>query len=329
MSDMYKLVAQKFAERINEVFASEEKLEESFRGLFTALPFNRTDHWQNVLRAELNKIWQVYGPVVKAQAVQHDTNEILQELYFCLDYNLFTQVLLNLQTWAGWGYAVGDAKQELEAMQKKYEGKELTPFAPKAKMAKDAITAAQREYNVDLSSLKALKIISEFTPMNSFRVSPKGSTPALADSRNLSVLGVGADKYARTISALKLYYISWAVGTTPLIITPTGQEGEFTAAGIEYPFQSRSGGETLNEVLFARMITAHIFRMCHPQTVLPRMNSVTIIAPQAADVAGAFKELVATWTVLEFHEGTRVKPAGDNRPEAPGGVQTSTPQSET
>lgn len=311
MTEMYKLVAQKYAERINEIFASEDKLKECFQSYFKALEFTRTDHWQNLLRLELTKVWYEHGPLVKSQPVSHDVLEILQHLQGFLDYNLFSQVLLNLQSWTGWGYSVPDAKKELDALRAKYEGKEPSPFAPKAKMARETVTPELQAYNFDLSSMRALKIISEFSPMNSFRVSPKGSTPALTDSRNLSLLGMGADKYVRSVPGLQTYYITWNVGSTPQMLETTTEPGVFKAKGIDYTFQSKSGGETLNDALFSRMIATYIYKVCRPQIVLPRLNSVTIVATQASNVRAAFEELVADNrltglpTVLEFHEGSR------------------------
>jgi len=314
MQDVYELVAQKFAERIGIVFASEETLEACFLKHFPGLTFDRTNHWQNIMQRELAAAWKQHGPAVITNPISHDIDEILWRLKDKLDYNLFSQVLLNLQVWLGVGYSVPDARKELEGLQQKYAGKELTPFAEKAKMKRGGVTESERIYNDDLSSIKALKIISEFTPMNSFRVSPKGSTPALADARNLSTLGWGADKYARAICDLKIYYVTWDVGSTPTMAEPSPTANAFIVKGIDYPFVSKSGGEVLNEMLFSRLIAVYFYSKCRPQIVLPRMNSVMIVAHQAAGVKRAFDELRTMgvplgsyWQVLSFHEGSRVK----------------------
>jgi len=316
MQDMYELVAQKFAERIGIVFASEETLEACFLKHFPGLTFDRTNHWQNIMQRELAAVWKQHGPAVITNPVSHDIDEIIWRLKDKLDYNLFSQVLMNLQAWLGFGYSVPDARKEMEALQQKYAGKELTPLAEKAKIMRDALTDEHRIYNNDLSSIKALKIISDFTPMNSFRVSPKGTTPALADARNLSSLGWGADRYARAICDLKIYYVTWDVGNTPTMAEPAATANTFLAKGIDYPFVSKSGGEVLNEVLFSRLIAVYFYSKCRPQIVLPRMNSVMIVAHQAAGVKQAFDELRTMgvplgsyWQVLSFHEGSRTNEA--------------------
>lgn len=313
MREMYRRAAEAYAKRIHEVFESETKLKELFHSYFPGLEFSRTDHWASLLRMELNKIWLVYGPPVKSNPTQFDVLEILWELQNYLDYNLFSQVLLNMQSWVGWGYSVPDAKKELETLQKKYGAKEgRSPFVKGAKMVQ-ILTPEDNEHNLDLSSVKALKIISDFSPMNSFRVSPKGGTPALADSRNLSLLGMGSDRYVCTLLDLKTYYVTWEQHGAPRMIEETTTPGTFMTKGIDYPFVSKSGGETLNEVLFARLIATYFYKACRPQIVLPRLNSVVIVAYDAANVHLAFLQLTENERfqglnpVLEFHEGTRFK----------------------
>jgi hypothetical protein len=193
----------------------------------------------------------------------------------------------------------------------------LNPFEVKAKMVKSAATDEEKQHNLTLSSLKSLKIISQFTPQISFRVSPIGSTPAFADSRNISMIGIGGDKYLRTLPNLKAFYLHWAPGSTPDIakfrtdISVLNGKIGFAAEGIPYVFFSKSGGEVLNEVLFARKIMAEVFaahditaEMC---IMIPRMNSVLIVADQHGHhLKKAFEKLKVQYPMLELSEGERV-----------------------
>jgi hypothetical protein len=147
-------------------------------------------------------------------------------------------------------------------------------------MFRAAVKGEEIEFNRDLSQLKALRIIAQAEPgANSYRVSPKGSTPALADFSNLSMLGVGADRYLRTHPSLNVFYLCWE--NAPQMVTPVSGN-EFEAKEIsDYRFTSNSGGDILNTVLYARYLMfqlAHDIKDLHTSFFLPRMNSLLVVA---------------------------------------------------
>jgi hypothetical protein len=311
MEQLYNAVALTFAKYIKDSFATEESLEQLFHTYYPMLEFSRTDHWSGILRKELSRAWFNAGPDIKSEPIGQDVKGVLSHLYKYLDYNLFTQVLLNLQVYAGFGYSVPDAKREIEQMEAKYKGKDLTPFAPKAKMLKIACGETEIAYNQDLSAIRALRIFEQFTPMVSFRVSPMGSTPAFADSRNISMLGIGGDRFLRTMPGLKAYYICWEPGTSGQLTVPEQEPGVFSVPGIDYRFTSKSGGEILNEVLFSRFIAAMVWGVFDVVrqyiTVLPRMNSVLVIAGQyCPELQRVFERLRETFPQLQLLEERRV-----------------------
>jgi hypothetical protein len=317
VEDIYQEVAALFVKRINEVFESEATLETEFKKNFGVLEFSRTDHWAGIIWSILRNAWLEAGPAVKSEPTGYDKLKILRCAHPLLDYNLFTQVLLNLQGYTGMAYMVGDAVKQIERIKAEWPKEyKLDPFAPKAKQMKTAVSDEEKAYNNTLSTLRSLHLIAQFTPQVSFRVSPKGKTPAFADSRNISMLGVGSDKYLKTLPNLKPYYIVWQPGMTPRMAIPVvavkgdGFDYSFQADGIPYHFRSKSGGEILQEALFARKIMYEIFRdvdiTSETCIMVPRMNSVLIVTEQYGEsLKKTFARLKKWWPVLELVEGQR------------------------
>lgn len=322
MQEIYQRVADTFAARIHEVFLSEEAMQAEFRKTFEHLDFDRTTHGSTLLQKLFRDCWHASGPEIKSEPTGYDKLAVLRCLYNQLDYALFTQVLLNLQSYTGMAYLTKDASDEMDKLKAAWpKDAKLTPFEPKAKMVKNAATDEEKQHNNILSTLKSLKIISQFTPQVSFRLSPIGSTPAFADSRNISMIGIGGDKYLRTLPNLKAFYVHWAPGSAPQLTKPVGvappspsttdfQGVLLKVEGVPYLFRSKSGGEILNEVLFARKIMAEVFaahditsEMC---IMIPRMNSVLVVTDQyGLHLKRAFEKLKAQYPILELAEGTR------------------------
>jgi hypothetical protein len=320
--DYYQSTAKNFAARIHKHFESEETLKALFHSYFPTLPFDRTDHWNGILWRQMVEAWEEAGPVVKGAPTQMDINKILRHYAVFgdgLDYNLFTQVMANLQSYAGFAYQTGDAEKHIAKLKTKWDTyKELggmghtpDPFEPKAKMQKEAKTDMDAEYNADLSAVKALRIIAGFGPLASWRVSPKGSTPAFADSKNISMIGLGGDRYLRTLTHLKVYYITW--GQTPQIITQQ-PDGSFKDKFIPYPFISKSGGQILNEVLFSRQIASLVWGVIDATkkmlTVIPRMSSVMVVSNHAPELEELVKNVSEIFkTPVHLYEGERPQDA--------------------
>lgn len=308
-------VALAFAARVDDIFTSEATLQAAHEKYFQATPFDRTQHWDTILRKELAEDWKEFGPDVKSSMTEWDQRMILWHLSQVLDYNLFTQVMLNLQPGVLVPYSTTTQCADLEALKKKYEGKTPSIFDAKAKMVKSASTQGDMQFNMDLSTLKALKIASTITSFRSFRVSPKGSTPALADSENLSTMGIGGDKYLNVPPGYKAWYVVWDFAPNLLLDAGKGPNGfpQFHALGnIQYPFESKSGGEMLNGVLFSRFITARLFSelaLDFTVTFIPRLTSVLMVtdAPvERVQVALCRRQSITFFIYLLI--GTLVRP---------------------
>jgi hypothetical protein len=343
MQEIYQRVAELFTAKINSTFESETSLEAAFKRFF-AIPapeipsedlfkgvaaqlqkapegveFSRTNHWAAIIWKILEAAWLEAGPEVKSTPTGYDKLMILKLAHPLLDYNLFTQVLLNLQGYTGMQYAVGDAQKELAGIKGSWKHPKLDPFAPKAKKIKEAKTTDEQKFNNLISRVRAVNLIAQFDGQVSFRVSPKGSTPAFADSRNLSMIGVGGDKYLRVFPNLKPFYIAWQPGTTPRLaetVFAQGPETILTAKDIPYNFRSKSGGDILNEVLFSRKIMYEVFRdfdiTKETCIMIPRMNSVLVVTAVNGDhIKKTFERLKAVYPMLELYEGARIKELTD------------------
>ena len=312
MDEMYQKIAELAAKRIDALFESEDTLQAAFATLFPQLVFSRTDHWSSILHRVVRDCWLEAGPEVKSEPTSFDKAAILQCLHSLLDYNLFTQVMLNLQPLAVMAYQARDAQADIEKLQEEWpKDSRLNPFESKARMIKAShiTTEADTKYNHALSTIRSLKIIASFTPQISFRVSPKGSTPALTDSNNISNLGIGGDKYLRVMPSLKAWYIHWIPGTSPFMGV-TFPDGSIGVDGIPYKFHSKSGGEVLHQVLFSRKIAYEVFG-AHDVTnetcvIIPRMNSVLVICDEAGmSLKQVFYSLRSKYAI-ELAEGNRV-----------------------
>ncbi len=282
--EFYWKVAESFASRVKTIFASESSLTAAWTAHFPAIPFDRTDKWNLILQRELSSVWGVDGPPVKSSMTAFDRTQVLHFLADLLDYNLFSQVLLNLQSWALLRYRADTADADTKALEAKWAGKSPSPLDAKAKMFKAASDTEQIDFNQDLSTLKSLKIIAGLSPAVSFRVSAIGTTPALVDSCNLSMLGVGGDPYLVVPPDWRAYYFTW--DAAPEVVQLNEAEGTWLASGIDYPFTSKSGGDILNTVLAVRHLTVSLYQALEAaqRVVLPRMNSILLLttAPDAA-----------------------------------------------
>lgn len=317
---IYKAVATYLAARVREVWDSEDSMKKEWEKSFTHMPFDRTHHWQSIVYRMFRECWVERGPLVKVEPTGFDRLSVLRYLHPLLDYNLFSQVLLNLQTYNGMAYQTQDAQKELQKLKTSWEDEGLNPFAPSATMIKSPNNNREFRYNHALSTIRSLSTIQNFTPQISFRVSPMGSTPALADANNLSMLGIGADQYLRVLPQLEVYYLVWDMAPVMAVHKsnaldpgkPGVQYHTLEAPGIPYAFHSKSGGEVLQEVLFARKLMYTLFEAIdvtkNMLIMLPRMSSLLVVADKHnVAVADALKGLQKRWSLLQIRLGSRME----------------------
>lgn len=314
---IYQRVAEHFVKTVDALFESEETLKAKFNELFPGLEFDRTDHWGGIMYRVFRDSWLEAGPEVKAEPTGYDRNVVLKRITPLLDYNLFTQVMLNLQSYLGMAYQALNAEKDLKTMEEWWKNASRSPFSPGSKMVKVSanMTTEDEKFNNDLSTIRSLKIIAKFTPNLSWRVSPKGSTPALVDSNNVSSLGIGADRYLKVMPGLRASYVFWEPGSGPPMATIPPASSDhitFQAEGIPYPFRSKSGGEILNQVLFSRRLAFNIF-CAHDVTeetciLIPRMSSILVVHDDNSYNLRHAIEPHLDGGVIQLAEGSRSDP---------------------
>ena len=289
-----------------------------FLACYPSLTFTRTDFWNTIVHKIFRDAWLESGPVVKAEPTGYDKMAVMRLAVGMLDYNIFSQVLLNMQNYLGIGYDIDTAQKDLAAARETWpKTARLDPFKPGATMVKKATAAEDVAYNTILSMQKCVKIVSEFSGSTSFRVSPKGSTPAFADSKNISMIGAGGDHYLRTLPNLCPYYLTWEVAPMMAIhasnVLEPSKEGIramiFEAPGIPYSFVSKSGGEILQEVLFARYLMQRVFKtvdITQKQCIqIPRMNSLMVVTQKPCPELNREVEVLKKQYPISFWEGAR------------------------
>ena len=314
MQELYRAVAANFVHRVNNIWESEESLKAEFEKCFPKLTFTRTDYWNVIVHKIFRDAWLEAGPAVKSEPTGYDKMAAMRIAVNMLDYNIFSQVLLNMQNYLGIGYDLTAVKNDLLEVEKEWPKEStLKPFQAGATMVKKASTQEEIAYNTVLSMQRAAKIVAAFEGGTSFRVSPKGSTPAFADSKNISMIGAGGDKYLRHLPSLFPYYFMWAAAPTMANLTlGIGNDEKFFSAqpDISYFFYSKSGGEILQEALFARKLMSEVFKtvdITQKQCIqIPRMNSLMIVTQKyCKELTDLAKRLQAQYPGLEFSEGVR------------------------
>ncbi len=277
--------ATALAAKIRSSWASEESLEALYRETFPTLTYDRRSSALSPLFKKIvTDTWVKVG--LPTAPKYNDVDKVMRALYGALDedYNLFTQVLLNVQDYLDLRIDAQAAASALLNITKKYASVERSPFAPKAKFVRDNPQATDIEYNRDLDVVRSLCTsrvgatweVRSIPASITFGVTPIGVTPALFDSANFSTMGAAGDRYIQLPPGRKAFYLQWAEAKQ---LTELQPDGSFKAHGIHgYSFRSKSGGEMLNNCLYARRVAAAAYLAGPPGVlVVPRLNSVLVV----------------------------------------------------
>jgi hypothetical protein len=298
-TDVYYYVAKSLADMIHTGFDSEAEMQRLWVESGFTKEFDRTKDARTLIHSLLNRAWEEQGPIVKVNPVQADIDAIANHLFLMLDFNLYTQVYLNLQPIGLLRFDAVPAIERAKAAQAKWADKTLKPYEAK-KAIKEPKTAEELEFNQDfiLTNLaKKMAALGESTSA-SFRITPMGSTPALADSRNLSNLPVGADEYIIIPPGWVVFHITWE--TAPQVMLE--ENGTFRVcdgdATPQYPFTSSSGGIILNQAIYSRMVMTAVQRGLSLQNTkatpvfVPRLSSLLVATNYATKdaIADIFKD---------------------------------------
>jgi hypothetical protein len=222
----------------------------------------------------MNEAWEEHleDKAFRILPSHEDWRQVLVELADLVDANLWSQCYLNSPYWIMPRYNVAPILHRIEELKKEWEGKEETPFAPKAKMA-----AENQLWNEALALQKAAKLMENGMGVTAYKLYLKGQTPALSDTSNLSLLNsTFCDKYIvhPPFTAQDLVYFE----TLPLR-THTLEGKGIRVDGYAYEFVSKSGDyETTLRMLVIREFMRDMFKALEGRcSLIPRWGSVTVL----------------------------------------------------
>lgn len=273
------ILGVKFCADVKEVFASEEKMKDYWEANCVGI-WDATDCAQRLVWTIFKKRFQTELPSINPVSV--DTVAIIPDVLAELDYNLASQILLNIQKPIHFSLPVADLNAKLAKLiaALKANTGAPDPTAPKAKYASVDQSAQTwfSDYNEALGLLKSSKIFETFTSTpTSFRVSPMGKTPAMSDSKNLSMLSLPGSNLLKPKEGCFILHITWGDSAIPDLMPEP--DGTIRVSNIEYPFVSKSGGDILRKSLFSRRVLVDIAKNWNDSIVnyIPRLNSLTLI----------------------------------------------------
>lgn len=185
------------------------------------------------------------------------------------DFNIITQLLLNLKS----GTPEVDGSKmhsDLEVAEEKFKNADDSPFAKKAKFRSGG---NEVDYNATLALIKNYKILSSMQKgINSYRITPIGKTPALADLNNLSNLSI--QSLLPYLKGSKLYLFDTSIILNHIKMKET-EEG-IIAAGLQYYIKSESGGDIVKKALASRFLTWEILKEKGVKNIIPRYESLLV-----------------------------------------------------
>jgi hypothetical protein len=246
---------------IEEIWQSEESLETVYQELLSLSKFDRTKDASKLVHKLMAKL--------AGSSVAWDQKQWIKDNV--QDFNIASQLLLNIQP-GNVTFRLAELSKRMQELEKKYEVSSVrNPFGKGAKLAEDDGKEETHVYNKDLSTIRNHKILANWVGMNSFRVSPIGSTPALADLLNLSSLSIlGLKEFCDGTICL----VDHEKLTAHLEVRQN-EDGAFMANGLVHPIVSKSGGDIVTRALPVRWLTHQILTRTNCY-VIPKYDSLLV-----------------------------------------------------
>lgn len=296
MTDTFESAGKIFSELVQSAWVSEEEMSNTLT--VANVPFhgfNRTDHGKLLCTILAQRALAASGFLTKPVDFDYQ-RVVLSESFFenpDICWSVKSQILLNL---AQSSLIFNMFSLDTEALQKEVATLEENDVVKVEKAAGNKFTKmATAESHPSLSSdnlgtlrryvafKKALKTDSlggQHIP--SFRVTPIGSTPALADSYGLSGLSPYLDYYLIGASKLRQHVIHWDKPVSDKMVEQ--QEAGvsiFSANGLYTP---SSGTDILSQSMMSRLLTFKLFSAFRELKderrvsafIMPRLTTVTV-----------------------------------------------------
>jgi hypothetical protein len=261
---------------IEEMWQSEESMVEAYQDIMHLSKFDRTKDANKLVNRIMDNLMDHPVYYDKRLWVTQNTK----------DFNIGSQILLNCQE----GSVHFDiVKLDRDTQTWHGEGDfEISPFEKKAKIV-NGEDEKSKLFNTILAGIRNLNILSAgLVGINSFRISPIGATPALADLNNLSNLSLlGLQSYIGPESTI------WLLNHKAIedyIHLHQQEDGGYMADGLVWPVYSKSGGDITPRALTSRWLAYQILMERYRVYVVPKYDSILMVGDE---LPGGLKEFVS------------------------------------
>lgn len=247
---------------IQEVWQSEETLEAAYKELLSLSGLDRTKDASKLVQKLMTKL-------VNSHPTAYDIREWVRANV--KDFNIASQILLNCQAGPLPVFKLAELKTQVDTWASTLGESPDGPFAKKAKF-REGDDDATKQHNLVLAGARNLKILSELRGMNSFRITPISSTPALADLNNLSSISIqGLAPFTHSeVWLLNHKAIEQAINLRQQ------DDGAYAAEGLIWPIYSKSGGDTVVRAITSRWFAYQLMMTGLPIHVTPKYDSVLV-----------------------------------------------------
>ena len=265
---------------IPEIWQSEKFMEEAYKELLHLSKFDRTTDASKLVNKFMDK--QMDHPTF------YDKRKwVVENIH---DFNLASQLLTNCQE-GSLRFNVVKLSTQIQEWEKHYENVESSPFQKKAKFL-EGEDGATKQHNLVLAAIRNHRFLTEAAKtINSFRVSPIGSTPALADMNNLSQLSInGLSQYLSP--GITIWVLNHELIQTGINLHQQ-DDGGYVACGLYHPIYSKSGGDIVTKAISSRWMTYQLLSRSHYNYyVVPKYDSLLVAGDKLPmDLRGYADEL--------------------------------------
>jgi hypothetical protein len=288
---MYNKSAVRVAEKMNTIWHSEEAMIAWFKEV-AFIDLDRTSRARMFVTKLIDQALAECG-MNTGSILAQDRKEVAKELALVLqDFNLSTQVALNVQD-GSLSFDLAKMQEDAKLIEPSYPSVEESPMAKKAKY-KSGADESEKKFNGDLALLKNMKIASEMQKgVSSYRITPLGKTPALADNNNLSNMSpLAIQPY---LEGGELYMFDTGQVTRHFGMIEDG--AAITAKGLKFAIHSESGGDIVKKALASRYITSRLIFDPAIKHLVPRYESVLILRGEKST---ALDELIQEGLVTKY-----------------------------
>jgi len=289
--EIYTTAAAVLSKLIEEVWKDEESMVKWFKEK-VFIDLDRTTRAKMFVTKLVDEALVAAG-MNSGSILPNDRKRVAAVLSTILkDFNLVTQIALNLQT-GSLSFDLDKMQEDLKPIESSYPSLEESPLAKKAKY-KPGVEESEKKYNLDLALIKNAKIVGEMQRgTSSYRISPLGKTPALADINNLSNLSPLA---IQSYLDGELFMFDTSLVCNKAGVAEEGN-GKWTSSRLKWPIQSESGGDIVKKALASRYIVSRLIFDPAILHLVPRYESVIILRDAKSD---ALDELIHEGLVTKY-----------------------------